>query len=109
MTNFVDIYLYIKLRSAVRVGVRHGVRVYQVLAPFSSRCVHKRIVNIMQVHIESNNIQVELIRFRKQIAILLKLEILKWEYRGGVYEIGFIAFRDESPLICAGGAGRFGT
>ena len=36
MTNFVDIYLYIKLRSAVRVGVRHGVRVYQVLAPFSS-------------------------------------------------------------------------
>ena len=30
--------------------------------------------------IEMNNIQVELIRFRKQIATLLTLETLKWEY-----------------------------
>ena len=28
-------------------------------------CAHKRIVNIMKVYIERNNMQVELIRFRK--------------------------------------------
>ena len=45
--------------------------VCQVLASFTSfgqmlRCAHKHIVNIMKVYIEMNNMQVELIRFRKQ-------------------------------------------
>ena len=31
------------------------------------RCAHKRIVNIMKVYIERNNMLVELIRFRKNI------------------------------------------
>ena len=29
-------------------------------------CAHKRVVNIMKVYIEKNNVQVELIRFRKK-------------------------------------------
>ena len=36
----------------------HSVRFDQLL-----RCAHKRIVNIMEVYIERNNIQVELISF----------------------------------------------
>ena len=31
------------------------------------RCAHKRIVNVMKVYIERNNLQVELIRFRNKI------------------------------------------
>ena len=45
------------------VGIRsslHSVRFAQLL-----RCAHKRVVNIMKVYIEKNNIQVELIRFVK--------------------------------------------
>ena len=38
----------------------HSVRFGQLL-----RCAHKRIVNIMELYIERNNIQVELILFRK--------------------------------------------
>ncbi len=38
----------------------HSVRFGKLL-----RCAHKRIANIMKVYIERNNIQVELIRFRK--------------------------------------------
>ncbi len=38
----------------------HSVRFGQLL-----RCARKRIVNIMKVYIERNNIHVELIRFRK--------------------------------------------
>ena len=41
---------------------------------------HKRIVNIMKMYIERNNKHVKLIRFRKQIAPLLTLKTLKWEY-----------------------------
>ena len=33
----------------------------------------------MKVYIDRNNIQVELIRFRKKIATLLTLETLKWD------------------------------
>ena len=40
----------------------HSVRFWQLL-----RCAHQRIVNIMKLYNESNNIQVELIRFRKNI------------------------------------------
>ena len=49
--------------GSVCVGIRsslHSVRFWQLL-----RCAHKRIVNIMKVYIERNNIQVELIEFRK--------------------------------------------
>ena len=42
------------------------------------RCPHKGIVPITKVYIARNNIHVELIRFRKKIAILLTLETLKW-------------------------------
>ena len=38
---------------------------YQILASFS--CYAKECVNIMKVYIERNNMQVELIRFRKNI------------------------------------------
>ena len=46
------------------VGIRsslHSVRFGQML-----RCAYKRIVNIMKVYIERDNLQVELIRFRKK-------------------------------------------
>ena len=42
-------------------------------------CAHKRIVNIMNVYIEMNNMQVELIRFRQKYRLLLPLETSKWE------------------------------
>ena len=45
------------------VGIRsslHSVRFGQVL-----RCAYKRIVNIMKVYIERDNLQVVLIQFRK--------------------------------------------
>ena len=43
-------------------GIRiHSVRFGQLL-----HCAHQRIVNIMKLYIESNNIQVELIRFGKK-------------------------------------------
>ena len=67
------------------------------------RCAHKRIVNIMKVCIERNNIQVELIRFRKKIVTFIAV---------GNFEVGIyfatdvlIAIRDESPLFCSGGPG----
>ena len=34
------------------------------------RCAHKRIADIMKVHIERKNMQVELIRFRKKMSTL---------------------------------------
>ena len=39
----------------------HSVRFGQLL-----HCAHKRIVNIVKVYIERNNIQVELMLFRKK-------------------------------------------
>ena len=72
-------------------------------------CSHKRIVNIIKVFIERNNIQVELIRFRKNIDFI---DVGNFEvgiyFRDCVYEIGLIATHDVSPLFCAGGTGRFG-
>ena len=41
------------------------VCMYQILASFS--CYAKECVNIMKVYIKRNNMQVELIRFRKNI------------------------------------------
>ena len=43
------------------------------------RCPHKRIVTITEVYIARNNIHVEIIRFRKELAILLTFETLKWK------------------------------
>ncbi len=37
------------------------------------RCAHKRFVNIMNVYIERNNLQVELIRFRKKYHLYSRL------------------------------------
>ena len=53
---------------------------------------HKHIIDIMKVYI---------------IAYLLTFETLKWEYT--FVTDALIATRDESPLVCSGGAGRFGT
>ena len=63
---------------------------------------------IMKMYIDRNNIQVQLIRFRKK-ATLLPLESLKWDnFRDRcVYEIGLIATREvsspfvEEPWTCA--------
>ncbi len=48
----------------------HSVRFGQML-----RCAHKRIVNIMKVYIERNNIQVELIRFRQKCRLYSRLRL----------------------------------
>ena len=65
-------YLFVGIISS-----HHTVRFGQLL-----RCAHKRIVNIMKVYIERNNIQVELIRFRKKISTLWTLETSKLETFG---------------------------
>ena len=41
------------------------------------RCAPKRIVNIMKVYIKRNNMQVELIRFRKKISTLFTFTFAK--------------------------------
>ncbi len=41
----------------------------------ASCCAHKRIVNIMKVYIERNNMHVELIRFRKQYRLSSRLRL----------------------------------
>ena len=46
----------------------HSVRFGQLL-----RCAHQRIVKIMKLYIESNNIQVEVIRFRKKYRLYSRL------------------------------------
>ena len=46
----------------------HSVRFWQLLC-----CAHKRIVNIMKVYIGSNNMQVELTRFRKKYRLYSRL------------------------------------
>ena len=52
--------VYVCVCVCIRYSL-HPVRFGQLL-----RFSHKRFVNIMKVYIESNNIEVELIRFRKQ-------------------------------------------
>ena len=47
--------MFVCIRSSL-----YSVRVGQL-----SRCAHKHIVNIMKLYIERNNVQVELIRLRK--------------------------------------------
>ena len=81
----------------------HAIRFGQLL-----RCAHKRIVNIMKVYIERNNVKVEFKLFRKYIDIgnfEVELYFRDWL----VYDIGLIVTRDESPLTRSWGAGRFGA
>ena len=54
--------MFVRVKCVGLTSLLHSVRFGQML-----RCAHKRIVNIMKVYIERNNIQVELIRFRKNI------------------------------------------
>ena len=70
MCGSVCVWMCVRVRSSL-----HSVHFGQLLC-----CAHKCIVNIMKMFIERNNIQVELIRFRKKIATLLTLVTLKWEY-----------------------------
>ena len=51
-----DVWVFVCIRSSL-----HSVRLGQLL-----RCALKRIVNIIKVYIERKNMQVELIRFRKE-------------------------------------------
>ena len=76
----------------------HSVRFGQLL-----RCAHKRIVTIMKEYIERKNMQVQLIPFSKKYRLydVGKFEVGNFRERR-VYEIGFIAIRDVSPLFCAG-------
>ena len=64
----------------------HSVRVGQLL-----RCAHKRTVNIMKVYMERKNIQVELIRFRKNSDIIAV----------GNFEVGIILSRPTCSLLSA--------
>ena len=74
--------LFVGIRSS-----RHSVRFGQLL-----RCAHNRIVNIMKVYIDRNDVQVELIRFRKKNLLIDvgKLEVGNFCDRR-VYEIGLIS------------------
>ena len=45
-------------------------------------CAHKRIVNIMKVYIERNNMQVELIRFREKVDFI---HVYVCESHGSMY------------------------
>ena len=59
--------VYVCIRSSL-----HSVRFGQLL-----RCAHKPIVNIMKAYIERNNMQVELIRFLKNISPLFTFTFAK--------------------------------
>ena len=78
-------YVYIRRSrdgSAIWRWMCACVRVYQILASFSSlwAAAHKRIVNIMKVYIERNNMQVELIRFRKKYRLYSRLFLQSEEF-----------------------------
>ena len=87
----------------------YSVRFRQLL-----RCAHKHIVNniIIKVHIERNNMQVELIRFRKSIAFIhvyfceaknsTRPACLHWEshYNISMFDSNHFNYIDMSPLFC---------
>ena len=90
-------YLYLYLRRSRDATVfvlvfgcllpsLHSVRFGQLL-----RCAHKRIVNIMKVYIERNNIQVELIRFRKTCRLYSRLRLLVEGVREPLYVYSLFA------------------
>ena len=71
------------------VGIRsslHSVRFGQLI-----RCAHKRSVNTMKVYIERNNIQVELIRFRKRYRLYSRLGLRSEGVREPVYGYSLFA------------------
>ena len=78
------IYIYINLRWW-RDCLLLGLDVWKLVSPSLHlarygqllRCAYKRIVNLMKVYIERNNMQVELIRFRKHISILFTFTSVK--------------------------------
>ena len=62
----------------------YSVRFGQLL-----RCAHKRIVDIMKVYIEKNNMQVELIRFRKKYRLYSCLLLRSEEFNAtDVFTLG---------------------
>ena len=66
-------YLYIRRPRDGTVFVPSGVfcllrSLHSVRFGLLLRCSHKRIVNILKVYIERKNMQIELLRFRKQIS-----------------------------------------
>ena len=67
-------------------------------------CAYKRFVNIMKVYIERNNLQVELILFRKNIDFIDvgNFEVGIYFRDRRVYETRLIAIRDVSPQFCVG-------
>ena len=54
----------------------HSVRFGQLL-----RCAHKRVVDIMKMYIERNNMQVELIRFREKHRLCSRLHLRSEEFK----------------------------
>ena len=87
--------------------------VCQHLASFTSfgqllRCAHKRIVNIIKLYIERNNMQVELIRFRRTYRLYSRIHLRRGDdFRESrcVYSIfarwqsssSFVSFTQCSP------------
>ena len=52
-------------------------------------CAHKRIVNIMKVYIERNNMQVEILRLRKQYRLHSRLLLRSDEFNAtDVFTLG---------------------
>ena len=94
--------VYINLRSRDGAFVRSFVRavvwnsggdrvlsLHSVLFGQLLCCAHQRIVNIMKLYIESNNIQVELIRFRKKYRLYTRLLFRTDEVNAtGVFTLG---------------------
>ena len=81
------IHLYINLRRS-RDGIRCSSTVVCLLPSLQSvrfvqmlRCAHKRVVNILKLYIEINNVdlQLELIRFRKKISTLFTFTFARQE------------------------------
>ena len=75
------IYIYIRsldcllLCSVVRLFGCSGFCYLPIHFGQLFRCAHKRIVNFMKVYIQRNNMQVELIRFRKKCRLYSRLRL----------------------------------
>ena len=75
-----------------------------VLASFTSFgqllcCAHKRIVNIMKVYIERNNMHVELMRLRKKNINLLTLEVGGWVQVSRNFFFGKSSQNNPKPVL----------
>ena len=80
--------MFVCVRSSL-----HSVRFGQLLC-----CAHQRIVNIMKVYIERNNMEVELIRLRKKYRLSSRFLLQSEEFsdRCNVYAARSIDLRDRS-------------